>query len=104
MEKLRYIYVLSFIAVCAPFIALVFRIRVKNFWRTFLLTDSLVLLVYLTWDYWAISKRNWYFDDSQILGIFIFGKLPIEEVLFFIVVPLTSILTFLALKKLTKWR
>ena len=31
------------------------------------------------------------------------GKLPIEEVLFFIIVPMMSILTYLALTKLTGW-
>lgn len=103
MEKLHYLFVLGFIAACAIFIAVTFRINVKGFWKTFLLTDSIVLVVYLSWDYWAIAKRNWYFDSNQVLGTFILGKLPVEEILFFIVVPFTSVLTFLALKKITKW-
>ena len=62
-----------------------------------------ILVIYLIWDYWAITKKNWYFDESQILGVKIFGIIPIEEILFFMIVPLTSLLTYLALKKLTKW-
>jgi hypothetical protein len=31
------------------------------------------------------------------------GKLPIEEFLFFIIVPLMTVLTYLALIKLTGW-
>ena len=103
MAKFNYLLVLAFIATCAIFIALVFGIRVKKFWRLFLITDFSILVIYLIWDYWAISKKNWYFDESQILGIKIFGIIPIEEILFFMIVPLTSLLTYLALKKLTKW-
>ena len=103
MAKFNYLLVLSFIATCAIFIALVFRIRVKGFWRLFVITDLAILVIYLIWDYWAISKKNWYFDGSQILGVKIFGIIPIEEILFFMIVPLTSLLTYLALKKLTKW-
>ena len=103
MAKFNYLLVLSFIATCAIFIALVFRIRVKRFWRLFVITDLAILVIYLIWDYWAISKKNWFFDESQILGVKIFGIIPIEEIFFFMIVPLTSLLTYLALKKLTKW-
>lgn len=34
----------------------------------------------------------------------ILGKLPIEEFLFFIIVPLMTVLTYLALIKLTGWQ
>jgi lycopene cyclase domain-containing protein len=55
------------------------------------------------WDFSAVSKGSWFFDSNQILGIMLFGKLPIEEVLFFIIVPLMTVLTYLALVKLTSW-
>ena len=49
-----------------------------------------------------LSQSN-QFDSNQILGIMLLGKLPIEEVLFFIIVPLMTVLTYLALTKLTGW-
>ena len=103
MARFNYLQVLLFIAVCAVFIAIVFKIRVPKFWKNFFITDLCIMVIYLIWDYWAITKRNWYFDEGQIIGIRILGKIPIEEILFFLIVPLTSLLTFLALKKLTKW-
>jgi lycopene cyclase domain-containing protein len=60
-------------------------------------------VVYLIWDFWAISKGSWFFDASQILGVMLLGKLPIEEFLFFIIVPLMTVLTYLALTTLTGW-
>lgn len=103
MAHLHYTEVLAFIAICAIFVATAFKIRVPHFWRIFLLTDACILGLYLIWDYWAISKRNWYFDSKQILTFNLVPKVPIEEILFFIIVPLTTILTYKALLKLLKW-
>lgn len=103
MAHLHYLLVLGFIGACAIFISLFFRLQMPHFWRLFLLTDFSILIIYLTWDYWAISRRNWYFDTKQIVGSYVFEKMPIEEVLFFVIVPMTTIMTYLALKKLTGW-
>jgi lycopene cyclase domain-containing protein len=103
MARANYLYVLLFISACAIFVTLLFRLRAENFWKRFLITDVVVLAVYVGWDYWAISRGNWYFDKNQILGIFVLSKLPVEEILFFIIVPLMTVLTHLALKKLTGW-
>jgi lycopene cyclase domain-containing protein len=103
VAHLHYLLVLAFIGACAIFVALLFRIRKPHFWRFFLLTDFSILIIYLSWDFWAINRRNWYFDTKQIIGSYILGKMPIEEVLFFIIVPLTTIMTYLALMKLTGW-
>ena len=103
MQQLNYLGVLAFIGACAIFITLAFRIRVKKFWKIFLATDLLILAIYLAWDYWAIYQGNWYFDTEQILDVYLFGKIPVEEILFFIIVPLTTLLKYLALTKITKW-
>ena len=103
MARANYLYVLLFISGCAIFVTLLFKIRVARFWQRFLLVDVAVLSVYLAWDFWAISRRNWYFDPEQILGFYVLHKLPVEEFLFFIIVPLMTVLTYLALKKLTRW-
>lgn len=103
MENLHYAYVLIFVAICAIGVNFGFKLKFSKKLKLFLLTDSLILVTYLTWDFWAVSKGSWFFDSNQILGILLFGKLPIEEVLFFIIVPLMTVLTYLALVKLTGW-
>jgi lycopene cyclase domain-containing protein len=94
--------VLGFIGACAIFVDFGFRLRITRKWKLFLLTDAVILAIYLAWDFWAVSKGSWFFDQEQTLGIYIFSRLPIEEVLFFIIVPLMVILTYLALIKLSK--
>ena len=103
MEHLHYSYVLIFISICAIGVNFGFRLQFSKKLKLFLLTDSLILGVYLIGDFWAISKGSWFFDADQILGVMLLGKLPIEEFLFFIIVPLMTVLTYLALTKLTGW-
>jgi lycopene cyclase domain-containing protein len=103
VEKLHYSYVLIFIVICAIGVNFGFRLQFSKKLKLFLVTDSLILVIYLIWDFWAISKGSWFFDPDQILGLMLLGKLPIEEFLFFIIVPMMTVLTYLALTKLTGW-
>ena len=97
MAEFNYLGVLLFISLCAVGVTIVFKVRAPHFWKTFLITDSIVLAVYLFWDYWAIEKKIWSFDPAQTLGFKVLGIIPVEEVLFFIIVPLMTIITYLAL-------
>lgn len=103
MTHLHYIGVLLFIGLCALGVGIGFRLKIPRFWRTFLYTDLTLLAIYLAWDIWAIYKRNWYFDKTQILDLYLIPRVPIEEVLFFVVVPLTTVMSYKALAKITKW-
>lgn len=49
---------------------------------------------FLCWDLYAVSRDQWSFDDAQTLGPRIPGDLPIEEVAFFVVIPLAILFTF----------
>lgn len=102
MAQFNYLMVLGFIGACALFVNLGFRLRIRSKWKVFLLTDIAILAIYLAWDFWAVAKGSWYFDPEQLIGFYIFGQLPIEEVLFFVIVPLMVVLTYLALIKLSK--
>ena len=102
MAQFNYLMVLGFIGACAIFVNFGFKLRISSKWKLFLLTDAVILAIYLAWDFWAVSKGSWFFDQEQTLGIYIFSRLPIEEVLFFIIVPLMVVLTYLALIKLGK--
>ncbi len=62
-----------------------------------------VVPLFILWDLYAISQRHWYFDDQQTLGLRTPGDLPIEEIGFFIVVPLAAILTLEAVRKVRGW-
>jgi len=52
-----------------------------------------ISIFFLIWDAYAISKGHWFFDRNQMLGIIGPFNIPLEEYLFFLVVPLAAILT-----------
>jgi len=98
-----YLVVIAFIALCALGVNLGFHLKILRRWPELLLTEFSIIVIYLSWDTWAIAKNNWFFDTHQILNIDVLPKVPLEELLFFIIVPLTTILTYQALLKLTGW-
>jgi lycopene cyclase domain-containing protein len=62
-----------------------------------------VALLFCCWDLYAIGARQWWYDPGQIIGARL-GRLPIEELLFFVVVPTCAILGFEAVRAVTGWR
>jgi lycopene beta-cyclase len=52
-----------------------------------------VVVVYLAWDVWKTQRGVWFFDERYVVGIDLPGGLPIEELLFFIVIPACALLT-----------
>ncbi len=69
-----------------------YRARV---WRRIRRTAVSVLpvaAVFLVWDYLAAGAGWWSFDPGYLTGLWV-GGLPIEELLFFVVIPVCGILT-----------
>lgn len=50
--------------------------------------------VFLVWDVVAVAGDVWWYNPAFITGIIAPGDLPIEEVLFFVVIPLCGLLTY----------
>ena len=59
-------------------------------------------IFFLLWDAYAIYAKHWSFDSHQILGIYGPLNIPIEEYLFFIIVPLAAIMTLEAVRAVKK--
>ena len=81
---------------------LLLRARVYARWRRLLLTLLPVLVVFLSWDALAIHAHDWSYH--RLTGARV-GNLPIEELVFFLVIPVCSILTLEAVRRLRPaWR
>ncbi|MBV8789656.1 MAG: lycopene cyclase domain-containing protein [Mycobacterium sp.] len=53
-----------------------------------------VALVFLLWDEIAVAAHVWSYNDAYISGLRIPVRVPIEEVLFFVVIPVCGLLTY----------
>jgi len=61
--------------------------------RALLLSITLVLFIFGLWDVYATYRGHWYFNPASVWNVRIIN-LPLEEVLFFIVIPFCSIFTW----------
>ena len=59
-----------------------------------------VAAVFLVWDVVAIAAGVWWYNPRYLLGLMLPGDVPLEEVLFFLVVPLCGLLTYSAVSSI----
>ncbi|PXY35701.1 lycopene cyclase domain-containing protein [Prauserella flavalba] len=50
------------------------------------------------WDLAAIAGGVWHIDPRYTLGVYVLPGMPLEELLFFVVIPLCGLLTFEAVR------
>ena len=102
MKQLAYLLVLAFCLVGTAPLEVVLKTRVYARWRRLLLTLLPVVAVFVVWDLLAIRAGHWDYDPQQVTGIAI-GDLPLEELLFFLVIPVCAILTLEAVRAVRGW-
>jgi lycopene cyclase domain-containing protein len=66
--------------------------------RRWLLALLPVAVVFGAWDAYAVSRGHWRYDPAQTLGVMV-GNLPVEEALFFVVIPTCALLTYEAVRR-----
>ena len=72
--------------------------RVYSRWQRLVSTLVPIVLVFGTWDLVAAAQRTWRYDRRYVIGVDLPERLPIEELLFFVVVPTCAILTLEAVR------
>jgi lycopene cyclase domain-containing protein len=76
----------------------VLKLGVLRRWRRLVVTLLPVVVVFAGWDVAAIAAGHWTFDRTQTTGVLLPGRLPLEELLFFVVVGVCAILGFEAVR------
>lgn len=94
MSHLTYLGVLAGCLLCTAPLEVFLRTRVYASTVRLVLTLLPTVVVFGAWDLYAIQAGHWTYDEQQMSGITLFGNLPLEEALFFVVVPVCVILTF----------
>jgi lycopene cyclase domain-containing protein len=103
VRHLAYVGVLAFCLLGTLPLELWLGVRVYRRPRRLVLALLPVLVVFVAWDLFAVHAGHWTFDPGQTLGWVLPGGLPIEEVLFFLVVPVCSVLAFEAVRTVRGW-
>jgi lycopene beta-cyclase len=66
--------------------------------RRLLRAMALPVALFVVWDVVAIERGSWWYSPRYVTGWELPLDLPIEEVLFFLVIPLCTLLTYEAVK------
>jgi lycopene cyclase domain-containing protein len=100
--RLAYLAVLVACLVGTAPLEVVLHTRVYARRKRLLLTLLPVVVVFVAWDLLAIRAGHWSYDPRQTTGI-VLGALPLEELLFFLVIPVCAVLTLEAVRAVKGW-
>jgi lycopene cyclase domain-containing protein len=103
MRHLTYLAVLVACLVGTAPLELFLHTKVYHRPVRLLLTLLPVLAVFVTWDVYAIHRHEWSYDLNRMTGVVLPGRLPLEELLFFLVIPVCAILTLEAVRSVKGW-
>ena len=56
--------------------------------------------LFVIWDIAAIARGHWSFNPAYVSGRRLPGSLPIEELVFFLVIPICGLLTLEAVRRI----
>ena len=102
MDPWRYLLILAAcVAVTLP-LEVVLGARVYRQPRRALTVIAGVFVIFVVWDLIATARGHWWFSDRFTVGVGLAG-LPIEELVFFVVVPLCALLTYEVLGRDVLW-
>jgi len=73
------------------------RLKYYKNWRGLFIGICIMMLVFIPWDIWFTDIGVWWFNDDYITGVKLW-LLPLEEWLFFIIVPFACIFIHEVLK------
>jgi lycopene cyclase domain-containing protein len=70
------------------------RAGVYRRWPAMLAAVLPVMIIFSIWDIFAIYRDHWTYDPRLVTGIRLVGGLPLEELVFFFVVPVCGLLSY----------
>jgi lycopene cyclase domain-containing protein len=102
MRAWVYAGMLLFVLVATLPLELVLKTRVYARLRRLGAVLLCVAPPFVLWDVLATRAGHWSFDLTQTWGVEVIG-LPVEELMFFVVVPIASIMTLEAVRLVRGW-
>ncbi len=93
MHQFQYLLLLVGCLLITLPLELVLEARVYARWKLMLLALVPTVLVFSVWDVAGIIRRHWTYNPEYITGVQLW-VMPLEELLFFIVIPICGLLTY----------
>ena len=100
MNRYQYLALMAGCLLVTLPLELVFRANVYRRPGLLARTLALPLAAFLGWDAIAIAGAQWSFSPRFVTGWRVPFSIPIEEIVFFVVVPICTLLTFEVVSRL----
>lgn len=94
MDRFQYLLLMGACLVVTLPLEFVFRARIYRRPVRLLRALAPVVAVFVVWDVIAIALGHWGFAERYVTGWRLPGDLPVEELVFFLVIPVCALLTF----------
>lgn len=100
IDRFQYLLLMAACLVLTLPLELVLGARVYRRPRRLLAAVLPVVAGFLIWDVIAIERRHWAFSPQYTTGWLLPGGIPVEELAFFVVIPICALLTYEAVRTL----
>jgi lycopene cyclase domain-containing protein len=100
MDRYQYLLVMAACLLITLPLEFVFGARVYRQPKRLLRTLAPVVVLFYAWDAVAVARDHWWFDERYVTGIVLPLGVPLEELVFFIVIPICALLTMGAVRQL----
>ena len=98
----QYLWLMAGCVVITLPLEFIFRARVYRRLRHLVTALIPVVVLFVVWDVIAINFGVWTYNPQYITGLHL-GVLPVEELVFFIVIPICGLLTYEAVGNCLRW-
>ena len=100
LDRFQYLLLMgACVAITLP-LEFVIGARVWRRPRRLLAAIALPVALFLVWDVIAIARDHWSYNPEYVTGWELPFDVPVEELVFFVVIPICSLLTFEAVRRI----
>ena len=100
MDRFQYLLLMGLCVLITLPLELVLGARVWRRPRRLLRALWFPVLVFVVWDVVAIARHHWSYSPRYTTGWDLPFRLPVEELVFFVVIPICGLLTLEAVRRM----
>ena len=104
MDRFQYLLVLSACVLITLPLEFAFDARVWRRPRRLVRAVLPAFVVFVAWDIWATASGTWDFSERYTVGFELPGGLAVEELLFFVLIPVCTLLTLESVRNIFSGR
>ena len=104
LDRYQYLILMGLCLLVTLPLEFVFEARVWRRPRRLLVALTPGFLVFVAWDLWASTTGTWGFDPDYTVGLTFPGGMAVEELVFFLVVPICTLLTLESVRNVLSGR